>query len=65
VTVLLVEDVRVSRRVALQALQRNGYTGAMAVDTGAAAIEAFRQHAANTQYHPDGHQPARRVRLRK
>jgi CheY-like chemotaxis protein len=44
ITLLLVEDVRVSRRIALQSLQRAG-VAVLAVETGAAAIEAFRRHA--------------------
>jgi CheY-like chemotaxis protein len=45
-SVLLVEDVRVSRDIALHTLRRHGYPNTIAVDKGAAAIDAFHRHAA-------------------
>jgi CheY-like chemotaxis protein len=38
--------VRVSRCLVLQTLQRHGYPGAIAVGTGAAALDAYRHHVA-------------------
>jgi len=46
---LLVEDVRVSQKVALQALQRAGYK-VIAADNGEAAVEKYKQNAASLRY---------------
>jgi len=46
---LLVEDVRVSQKIALQALQRAGYK-VIAADNGESAVEKYRQHSASLRF---------------
>ena len=46
---LLVEDVRVSQKIALQALSRAGYK-CIAADNGESAVEKYKQHASSFRY---------------
>lgn len=46
---LLVEDVRVSQRIAIQALTRASYK-VIAADNGEAAVEKYKQHANSLKY---------------